>query len=137
MTESELIASISSTIDHEGDVSFASLAINYPEDFARGDREIVKEGDGFSNIVLWAGLSQTGVDVIRELTKGAYETVPTHFLVYLADGVVPRYPLAKSARHYKEPHWLPCVLIRKDSERAKTLRRPSRRRSSSPAPEPR
>jgi hypothetical protein len=92
-------------------VSFAELS---RLDGFSGDRAILLEDDKMSNIVLWPSISAEAADVVRAIiAEGEYEVKPTVVMTYVIDGVVPQMPLVKRARHYKEPHWLPCVFRRK------------------------
>ncbi len=81
--------------------------------------ELSREVDGFSgnlsfgygnNIWLWFAISQEGSDAIGDLIKSdEIKLTPTQTMVYMIDGMVPTYPIAKQSREYKEPHWLPVV----------------------------
>jgi hypothetical protein len=42
-----------------------------------------------------------------------YELIPTTWMTYLCDGMLPNLPIAKSVRHYKKRHWSPTVIRRK------------------------
>lgn len=63
------------------------------------------------NIVLWAGMSQEWVTLMRQLLAEhrvyPYPSVP---MVYWVDGGVPVLPLARTVRHYKDVHWFPVTL---------------------------
>lgn len=75
------------------------------------DGDLALEHPGFTNIYLWAGVSQTVVDALNELlTARLVHYVPTSVLVYAADGGMLNLPLAKSARNYKTPRWAPVVI---------------------------
>jgi hypothetical protein len=88
-------------------VSFAELG-QYIDGFkaAPGDpaMEIAFEG----NIILWTGLSQAAVEAIEELkAEGKLHLMPGSVLSYLIDGASLQLPIAKQARKYSKPHWLP------------------------------
>ena len=89
--------------------TFAELA--RLEGFA-GDQELfLNAATGTSNIVLWSGISPEAADALEILFKaGECHFRPTSMLTYLFDGMMLKYPLAKRPRHYKTPHWCPCVL---------------------------
>lgn len=96
------------------EVTFAELARKWPEHFKDGNLEFLKESKEFSNIVLWSGLSDLGYQCLIKLinhpvNEFEFKMTPAHSLTYFLDGMSLQYPLAKSIRHYKKPHWLPCV----------------------------
>lgn len=65
--------------------------------------------------VYWFSLTDQTVDAIHELYKEKRILFyPTNCLIYLADGLIPKVPIAKSARDYKIDHWLPVVIWRAD-----------------------
>src|SRR6516225_7638239 len=85
-------------------VSFAELS--RIEGFSGGSLALTL-GDNDS-IVFWDDLSQEAVDALQQLIAAHCE--PCSPLVYLVDGVMPRLPISKQARRYKERHWGPIVL---------------------------
>lgn len=91
-------------------VTFAEL-VRGIEGFGGGDLQIELQGKTHSNIVMWVGLTKAGVDALEELRVGKHiHPTPTSLLTYLHDGIMLKYPLARSIRHYKKPHWAPVVL---------------------------
>lgn len=63
-----------------------------------------------SNIVFWVGVSEECISALIELTDlGAIYPSSTLPLTYLIDGRVPNFPVAKSNRKYKKPHWAPIT----------------------------
>ena len=118
-TLAERIAEYVFENDH---VSFAELSRKWPDHFdvPGAAYEYVISGDGpggrggFDNIVLWAGMSEVGVEAINLVRKDErVELKPAHQLVYLIDGGALRLPIATGMRRYKEPHWLPCTIAKK------------------------
>jgi hypothetical protein len=93
----------------QDNVSFAELA--RLQGFA-GDQELfLNAATGTSNIALWAGVSPEVADALKALLDaGECHFRPTSPLTYLCDGMMLKYPLVKRSRHYKTPHWAPCVL---------------------------
>ena len=62
------------------------------------------------NVILWPNMSQAMVDALAGLIKtGRLYAHPSSVLVYFVDGESLNLPLAKQARQYKKPHWLPVV----------------------------
>jgi len=62
------------------------------------------------NIILWPDMSEAMADALTSLVKtGKLYAHPCSVLVYFADGKSLNLPLAKQARQYKKPHWLPVV----------------------------
>jgi len=68
------------------------------------------------NMILWPGMSEE----LKEAIKEAKDENRIHWhllgdteamLVYLADGRIPNFPIAKRApkNGYKDPHWVPVV----------------------------
>ena len=95
-------------IEERKNVSFAELA-RMVDGFS-GDKEVSLNGEGYSNIILWSGISDEAIDALMSLTaNGKIHPVPAHILVYLADGAVLKLPIARTRRHYKKPHWIPTV----------------------------
>lgn len=63
------------------------------------------------NTVIWNECSEEGIQAMTELLReGRIIMKSDHKLVYIMDGLVPRYPVAKDLdRHYKTPHWIPVT----------------------------
>jgi hypothetical protein len=62
------------------------------------------------NRVLWHGVSQEGLDAINMLLEqGLIVCRSTNPLVYLIDGALLRYPIARRWKSYKKPHWMPVT----------------------------
>jgi len=62
------------------------------------------------NIILWPNMSEAMADALTSLVKtGRLCAHPCSVLVYFVDGQSLNLPLAKQARQYKKPHWLPVV----------------------------
>jgi hypothetical protein len=90
-------------------VSFAELqrieGFKEPEDATSHTRLSLP---GFENIILWEGLTQEAADALKELQQEQKVYLqPGSWFSYLHDGASLRLPLAKQARNYAEPHWLP------------------------------
>jgi hypothetical protein len=89
-----------------GGVSFVEIEGAFAD--AKGDHEIALDD---RNVVLWQGVSYQLADAVRDAIKmGLVELSPTSPLVYAIDGKLLRLPIAKGARNYKSPRWLPVVL---------------------------
>lgn len=118
----EMRTQIRTLVEKRRHVSFAELA-QYVQGFDGDfDYRLAK----LKNIVLWAGLSADAGDVINELLDAEQiHMEPCSVLVYAIDGAALRLPLAKQARDYKTPHWLPVAFEPGPKEDGK----PSRRRS--------
>ena len=88
------------------EVSFVELRNAFSE-FA-GDKDFVLSD---RNIILWTGINEQFVKVLRELIRDKKITiVPTSPLVYTIDGTALRLPIAKRPKHkYKRPRWLPVA----------------------------
>jgi hypothetical protein len=105
---SALHASIVDFVRQRDNVSFAELA-NHIEGVRGGD--VALHIPGFENIIVWVNLTQEAADVLTGLVADKLiHFAPTSPLVYLADGAIPGMPLARQAKRYKAPHWVPLVL---------------------------
>ena len=81
--------------------------------------ELSRKVDGFSgsvslgfgkNICLWFGLSQDAADIMGDLIKSeVIEAKATSPIIYMIDGMIPSFPVAKQNREYKTPRWAPVV----------------------------
>jgi hypothetical protein len=110
VTAEQLAASVVDLVQTTDNVSFAELSNRWPEHFRNGPLQYMV-GDG---IVVWVGLSDVAADALDIIRAGkTINLKPSSTLVYLADGVVLQLPIAKKARKYKHPHWLPTVLCRR------------------------
>jgi hypothetical protein len=88
-------------------VTFAELAREFPDDFANGEIAL----EVHDNLVIWTGMQATGAAAFKALREGGKVTMqPTQTLTYLIDGTTLRFPIAKRARAYAKPHWLPVVV---------------------------
>lgn len=82
---------------------------NHIPGFSGDDYRISFTGEA-SNIVLWQGMTETGVAALEILRKAQrIVPVPTSILTYYADGKVLTYPLAKRPPKggYTTDHWAP------------------------------
>ena len=86
-------------------ISFAELC---RIDGFTGDMELLNAD---KNIVIWPGLSTEAAEILNRLNaEGVFHYSPTVPLVYIIDGKIPTYPIARQSRRYKKPHWLPLIL---------------------------
>jgi len=70
-------------------------------------------GDTDKNIYLWFSCSQEAVDAIKSLIdKGRIELKETSPFVYHADGLIPKFPIAKQLRPYKNARWCPVAFYK-------------------------
>ena len=62
-------------------------------------------------ILLWDGCSEEAIEtMIPLMMSGAISFTVAHPLVYIIDGFLPSYPIAKSpTKVYKKYHWLPVT----------------------------
>ncbi|MDQ1246897.1 MAG: hypothetical protein QG597_1265 [Actinomycetota bacterium] len=98
-------------------VSFAELqrdATAYEDNQWSGDYAMeVKPG---SNIFIWFGMSPDAIAAIDSLIKRkVVDLVPSSEMVYMVDGIMANAPIAKQARNYKKPRWMPVTLYRGDN----------------------
>lgn len=88
-----------------GSVSFVELS-NQVEGF-KGDYEMRLPEH---NVVLWSGMSEAAIQAISELRRtNRLIAVPASWLTYAVDGMMLKYPIAKSKRKYKTPRWVPMA----------------------------
>jgi hypothetical protein len=115
---SELKNRIAKYIHGRGHVSFVELEQEFPE--AKGDFEYGMPGH---NLIIWPGLSEQFVVAIQELVREQRTFLwPATAFTYMLDGIGLRLPVAKTARHYTKPHWLPVVLHHQPLPEAKPRR---------------
>jgi len=66
--------------------------------------------DGYPNLILWIGWKKEIYIILNSLLHEKKIEISNHSLTalcYIIDGKVPAYPIAKSIRQYKNPHWIP------------------------------
>jgi len=91
-----------------GGVSFVELQ-NYFEG-VKGDFDW---GNPKLNIWFWFGMSEQSIRVLQSaLDTDVLKMTPTSPFVYLADGSIPRVPIAKRVQKYKTERWVPVVFNR-------------------------
>jgi hypothetical protein len=64
------------------------------------------------NCIWWVGMSEKMIDAIELCQKRkSIEPGYAHYLVYLIDGGMLKFPIAKRLPKggYKKPHWVPVV----------------------------
>lgn len=96
-------------IDSRGSVSFVELD-NEINGFSGGDLNLLYPHK--KNVFIWFGMTEEGLEAIKKILEpkdSKYCLKPTIALTYVIDGKTPQTPLAKQARNYKTPHWLPMV----------------------------
>jgi len=108
MTEETLADRLVTFIRERGSgVSFVELERQFPDEF-RGDGSM--SAHGYRNIVLWEPISPDMVEAINvSIGAGLIEMHPTQPMVYFIDGKVFNAPIARKARDYKYPRWLPVA----------------------------
>ncbi|MGY3584339.1 hypothetical protein ACVIGB_006603 [Bradyrhizobium sp. USDA 4341] len=96
---------LESVLTHDW-VSFAELSrIPGFVDLENGWAKLHPE---FENMILWSGISDEGCAALDELREeGKIHWEVGNPFSYMIDGARMPMPLAKSARNYKTPHWLP------------------------------
>jgi hypothetical protein len=88
-----------------GGVSFAEFKYRFGDAFEGDVAMCLPENE---NVILWTGMSEEFYEALTSLLSDErVQMTPTSFLVYLADGVMPRMPLVRGRYQYKTPHWLP------------------------------
>jgi hypothetical protein len=100
-----------------GSVSLVELERVAAEHLAEISGDVAWVSPDDNKVVLWAGMSQEFSDALGELCKrGNVEPQGTNYLVYLVDGKMLSYPIAKRPPKsgYKEEHWVPVVFNAKE-----------------------
>lgn len=109
MTETTLEDRVAAFItERGGGVSFIELEREFPEEF-EGQQSAMYLTD-YDNVVLWepVSLAMTGaLNSARD--NGRIVMKPTSELVYFLEGKVFNLPVARKARRYKKPRWLPVT----------------------------
>lgn len=95
-------------IENTGNVSFADIL---EIKGTKGDCNFELKDEGYSNVLLWQGLTKEAIDGLTGLVnEGKIAFKPTTLLVYLMDGRYLNLPMAEKKEHYKELRWLPVVM---------------------------
>jgi hypothetical protein len=108
LSAEELAADVLAYIESHDHVTFAELARKWPDEFTGGDLALLVHPD-YPNMLLWSGVTEKGVAAL-DFVRPKTDLIPTVLLTYLIDGATLKLPIAKSARKYKKPHWVPSVL---------------------------
>ena len=99
---------ILSYITQADHVSFVELQQRFSQCFDGGSLALTLEE---YNIVLWIGFTQEGCKAMSELLKdNLIHFKPCSTLIYMVDGRLLNFPIAKRERKYKKPCWLPVVM---------------------------
>lgn len=109
------------TVEEMAEKIFNFISIRrFGVSFVELSREIGEEAEGDNsmeisdlNICFWMNMSESFVKSMLSLRE-KIDPVPCSVLVYLADGRIPRLPVAKSARKYNDLHWAPVTWKIKD-----------------------
>ena len=65
----------------------------------------------YKNIYYWINISDEFSDAIIELKEeNKIKLSVCNVVVYLVDGKIIRFPLAKKPIQYEDPHWLPIII---------------------------
>jgi hypothetical protein len=87
-------------------LSFVELLRYLP--YLKGEQSIAWS---YNNLILWWGVSDLCIEAIGKLKRdGMISLDGTSALTYVADGIVPKAPMAKNLRDYKKQRWLPTTL---------------------------
>jgi hypothetical protein len=97
-------------IETQNHVSFAELTNRFPQ-FKGGELAVC--APNHPTIVYWCDMQEEAAEAIKNL----FESEKIHFkrasvLVYAIDGLSLSLPIAKSARQFKNNHWLPVVIMK-------------------------
>ncbi len=91
-----------------GGVSFVELEREFPEEF-EGQEHAMSLMD-YENIMLWQPVSLAMAGALNSASNnGRIVIKPASEFVYFLDGKVFKLPIARKARHYKKPRWLPVT----------------------------
>lgn len=117
ITDNPLVDAILGLTDELNHVSFAEVNRRLDElGLAHtGESALTSSELDALNIVVWVNMSTEYVRAVSEvLRSGTVVLRPASFLSYLVDGEFPTLPIVtkEPLRRYKEPHWLPAVLVR-------------------------
>lgn len=110
----DLAEAIIAVVERRHGATFVELEQELSEYFPdqlKGDKCLVAHFR--PNVVAWVGMSDWYLETVRGLVNTRrLHFHPTSPLVYVWDGRVLHFPLAKRVprRGYKEPHWLPVSL---------------------------
>ncbi len=112
-------------VDERRFVTFKELSDEVPAFKGDGALEHAK----YPGIILWPRISIDSAAIIQELLDD--RTIYLHYtpvLNYITEGYLSSIPLARTARSYKSPRWVPMTISR-ERPRANKKRAKHRRRS--------
>jgi len=96
--------------EREESVSFAELAENVDGFKGRKGARFALE-IGRTNVHLWHDMSLEAVEAMNALRRAkVIEVRPAKSLPGRYEHVCPQWPVAKQARHYRKPVWVPAVI---------------------------
>jgi hypothetical protein len=94
-------------VRERGHVSFAEVIRFVPG--ATG--HLMMHLPGYPTLVLWTNLAVPLAEAIAELIEQRLVHLhPASELTYLADGSLPKLPVAKAIERYEDDHWYPVTL---------------------------
>ena len=83
---------------------FEQIGFNYRGKYAVG--AVSAE----SHLITWSGWNAEAFNILSELlAEKLIEQVSVHPVIYFLDGEGLTLPVAKTAKNYKKPHWLPVA----------------------------
>lgn len=109
--QGEIKAAIAAFVKSKEGVSFVELERNF-EKYCKTQGEIALTMPRYENLILWVGLSEGFAnDLQAAISEKLIFPHATHPILYLIDGRVPTFPVAKRIpkKGYQAPHWLPIV----------------------------
>jgi len=124
MTTDELATAVLAMVRKRDHVSFAELAREWPAHFRDGPLEI--RSSVAPNLVIWAGLSETGADALEQMKNRTVAYEPASLAAGLSHRRLHAQLSASEGKNpqalhsYRRPHWVPTVL--RPIERGRVLK---------------
>jgi hypothetical protein len=96
-------------------ISFAQMENMFDDNSIDYNGDHIIGSSKYKNIYYWLNMSDDFSHAIIELRKeDKIEFNECNVIIYLADGKIIKYPLARKAIQYEEPHWLPTIIKMKE-----------------------
>jgi hypothetical protein len=96
-------------------ISFAQIENMFDDNDIDYNGDHIIGSSKYKKIYYWLNMSDDFSSAIIELRKeDNIEFSECNVIIYLADGKIIKYPLARKAIQYEEPHWLPVIIKMKE-----------------------
>jgi hypothetical protein len=96
-------------------ISFAQIEDMFEDNNINYNGDNVVGPSRYKNMYYWINMSDEFSETIIQLKEeDKIKLSVCNVIIYMADGKIIKYPLAKQAIQYEEPHWLPVIIKMKE-----------------------